>query len=135
MKIIIDTNVFMSGIFWSGTPAKILKAWHDKKMDIVLSAEILDEYIRVGNILTKKYGEINIDNIIELLVMRSKIFNATPLPTSVCRDPNEDMFIACAIAANVKIIVSGDLDLLEITGYQNIQIMKPRQYYDNYLLD
>lgn len=135
MRVIVDTNVFMSGIFWSGPPAKILKAWHDTKIDIVLSAEILDEYIRVGNILSKKYGEINIDNIIELLVMRSKIYNAIPLPKPVCRDPNDDMFIACAIAANVKIIVSGDLDLLEISGYQNIHVMNPRKYYDIHLLE
>ncbi len=47
-KIVLDTNVLMSGIFWSGPPAKILDAWQERKIDIILSPEILDEYIRIG---------------------------------------------------------------------------------------
>ena len=49
-------------------------------------------------------------------------------------DPNDDMFITCAIPARIEIIISGDLDLLEISGYQNIQVLKPRQFYDYYLV-
>jgi len=58
MKIIIDTNVFMSGIFWSGYPAKVLKKWQEGSLDLILSTDILHEYIRVGNILSKKYNSV-----------------------------------------------------------------------------
>ena len=133
MNIIIDTNVFMSGIFWSGPPAKILEAWQNNQINLVLSTDILEEYIRVSNILSKKYNGIDIEEIIDLLVKRSKIYNVPPLATPVSRDPDDDMFIACAISAKIKIIVSGDSDLLDVSGYQNIQIIKPRQFIDNYL--
>src|SRR3990167_3945979 len=129
MKVIIDTNVFMSGIFWSGVPAKILQAWKNQQVELVLSTEILEEYIRVGNILSRKYAGVNIDEIIELLMSKSTVYDSASLPTPVCRDPDDDKFIACAISAKVKIIVSGDADLLEISGYQNIHVLKPRQFY------
>ena len=50
IRAIIDTNVLMSGIFWSGSPAKILDAWQQKKLKMVISPDILDEYTRVGHI-------------------------------------------------------------------------------------
>lgn len=59
-RIVLDTNVLMSGIFWSGPPAKILSAWHEKRLQLVISPDILNEYIRVGDILSKKYTDINI---------------------------------------------------------------------------
>lgn len=58
--IVLDTNVFVSGIFWSGPPAKILNAWHEKRIEIVSSLEILDEYSRVSDILAKKYPRVDL---------------------------------------------------------------------------
>ena len=133
MKIIIDTNVLMSGIFWSGPPAKILQAWQNRQIDFVLSPDILQEYLRVSDVLAQKYPGVDVDDIIEILVKRSKIYDIKSLSTPVSRDPNDDMFIACAIATKVKIIVSGDLDLLQVNGYQSIKIVKPKQFVDNYL--
>ena len=75
MKVIIDTNVFMSGIFWSGVPAKILQAWENKQIELILSTEILEEYIRVGNILSRKYAGVNIDEIVELLMSKSTVYD------------------------------------------------------------
>ena len=55
MKIILDTNVFISGVFFSGPPYQILKSWRDGKVQLVISKEILAEYQRVGEILVDKY--------------------------------------------------------------------------------
>lgn len=48
MKVILDTNVFMSGIFFSGPPYEILNAWRGERLSLLVSVEILDEYRRVG---------------------------------------------------------------------------------------
>ena len=48
MKVVLDTNVLVSGIFFSGPPAGILRAWSQGKFQLVLSPEILDEYKRVS---------------------------------------------------------------------------------------
>ena len=49
MKIIVDTNVFISGVFYSGPPYQILKAWREDKIQLVISEEMLEEYCRVGD--------------------------------------------------------------------------------------
>jgi predicted nucleic acid-binding protein len=56
-----------------------------------------------------------------------------PLPESVCRDPGDDKFLACAVAAKVKRIVSGDKDLLSVSGYRGIEVIKPRDFVRGYL--
>lgn len=53
MKIVLDTNVFVSGIFWSGPPSRILEAWQKKTVSFVVTPEILDEYLRATDILSK----------------------------------------------------------------------------------
>jgi len=47
MRVVVDTNVFISGIFFSGPPSQILKAWGNQAFQIVLSQQILVEYQRV----------------------------------------------------------------------------------------
>lgn len=133
MKIILDTNVFMSGIFWSGPPAKILEAWQQKKFDLIISTSILDEYVRVSNVLAKKYRGINIDDIIDIVVKNAQLYDVPGLPEQVSRDKDDDVFIACAVASRVKIIVSGDSDLLDVNGYSGITIIKPKQFVDEYI--
>jgi uncharacterized protein len=51
----------------------------------------------------------------------------------VCEDPDDDKFIECAIASKTEIIVSGDKHLLKVTGYQGINVLKPREFVDFYL--
>lgn len=48
MRVILDTNVFISGVFFGGPPSRILEGWHDGRVTLVLSPEILDEYQRVA---------------------------------------------------------------------------------------
>ncbi|HDQ03521.1 MAG TPA: putative toxin-antitoxin system toxin component, PIN family [Deltaproteobacteria bacterium] len=54
MKVILDTNVLISGIFFSGPPAKILEAWQDRKFTLVISPEIFLEYKKVAERICKK---------------------------------------------------------------------------------
>jgi predicted nucleic acid-binding protein len=54
MRIVLDTNVFVSGVFFSGPPYQILKAWRDDQLQLAISKEILEEYQRVGEALAAK---------------------------------------------------------------------------------
>mgnify|MGYP003525425025 FL=1 len=128
IKLILDTNVFISGIFWSGTPAKILNAWYEKKIKIVCSLEILDEYSRVSDILSKKYPSVDMEPFINLMIRDAELFTPIKLKTPVSRDPDDDKFIAVALAANCHLIVSGDNDLLSVTGYKDIEIINPSEF-------
>jgi putative PIN family toxin of toxin-antitoxin system len=133
VKIVLDTNVFISGVFFSGPPSIILQAWRDSKIQIILSEEILEEYQRVAEELSSKFPAVDIDRIIELLTIYGEVFETKGISVSVCEDPNDNKFIECAIASNSKLIVSGDRHLLNITGYQDISVLKPRDFIDNHL--
>ncbi len=133
MKIVLDTNVFVSGIFFKGPPYTILDAWRDGKLQLVISMEILEEYQRVGMILAEEYRGIEWSPIMELLIQNSMVYSAPRLPTPVCEDPDDDKFLGCALVSGSKVIVSGDRHLLAVSGYQNIEVLKPREFVNKYL--
>ncbi|MFQ5674868.1 MAG: putative toxin-antitoxin system toxin component, PIN family [bacterium] len=60
MRIILDTNVLISGVFFAGPPYQILKAWREGKAKLIVSPEILEEYQRVGEALSDDFPSINI---------------------------------------------------------------------------
>ncbi len=106
MKIVIDTNVFVSGIFFTGPPYQILELWRDGRLQPVISQEIDDEYRSVGAALSKQYPAIDTTPIFEFVAKNMKMIIAPDLPEPICVDPDDDKFIACALAASCKIIVS-----------------------------
>lgn len=126
--VILDTNVFVSAIFWSGTPRQILKAWLAKKIGLIVSIEIFEEYCRVFKILSKKYPPVDASPFIDLIMREAHFFEPIKLPSQVSCDPDDDKFIACGLAAEVDYIISGDKDLLDISGYRNLKIIKPRDF-------
>lgn len=132
-KIILDTNVLISGIFFSGPPYPILDAWRKRKFDIVVSHEILQEYKDVFQELSLKYEEIDSDDIIELISVNAKVFLSIKLKEKVTDDPDDEKFIACAIASKAKIIISGDKHLLKVNGYKGISVIKPKEFLDRYI--
>ena len=133
MVIVLDTNVFMSGIFWSGPPYAILEAWKDKKLKLAMSLEILDEYSRVGNLLEKKYKGVKLSHFIDLIIKYGIFYEPVKLTAPVTKDIDDDKFIACALSANCRLIVSGDKHLLDVSGYQDIEVLKPAQFVNAYL--
>jgi len=133
MKVVIDTNVIISGTFWSGTPYKILEAWRDSSISMVTSLEIIDEYTRVAKELSIQYPSIDTSRFIKLITTNCELYSPMKLIQQVSVDPDDDKFIECAIAANVKNIISGDKDLLDISGYNAIEVLKPKDFLTKYL--
>ncbi len=133
LKVVIDTNVFVSGIFFSGPPYQILKAWQTGEFELVASQEILDEYRRVGKVLAEEHPAIDLKLILNFVLEHATIYKPLPLKEPACEDPDDDKFLACALASGSKIIISGDKHLLKVSGFQGIQVFKPRDFVDRYL--
>ena len=117
MRVVLDTNVFISGAFFSGYPYKILKAWSAGRLEVVVSAEVLEEYRRVGTRLSREYPGVDLEPFLPLLAVGAEFVLAPALPEAVCEDPDDDKFIACALAGRCKVIVSGDKQLRDVSGY------------------
>jgi len=132
MRVILDTNVILSAIFFGGVPGRILSAYRDGGLTIVLSPEILDEYRATADRLAKKF-DVECEEILDWIAMHSEMVAAAELSEPVCADPDDDKFIACALASSAKIICSGDKHLLGVNGYRGIEVLRPRAFVDQYL--
>jgi uncharacterized protein len=133
LKVVMDTNVFVSAVFFSGPPYQILYAWQSGEFELVVSEEILDEYRRVGEILAEERPKINLGPILKYVIEHAKVYKPNRLKEPICEDPDDDKFFACALASGSKVIISGDKHLLKVSGFQGIQVLKPREFVNRYL--
>jgi putative PIN family toxin of toxin-antitoxin system len=135
LKVVLDTNVLISGIFFAGSPSKILDEWNKGTIEFVLSPEILREYTRVAGILSTIYPKIDINHIINHISSNSEMISTSPLSEQICDDPDDDMFLACALSSKCMIVISGDKHLLKQTGYQKVVVLTPKLFIEKYLID
>jgi len=132
MKVVIDTNVFVSS-FFGGNPRKIIDLWKKGKISLCVSKNILDEYIEV----LQRIGLGDGREVEELLSLFAKGFNIvfttkTPKIKAVKDDPDDDKFIECAVALKAEVIITGDKALKAMNEYMGIKILTPQQFLKTY---
>ena len=127
MKIVIDTNVFISAIFFGGLPLKVLHSIISKQNDAYISPQIWDEYNDVIERLTKKYPSRLKHQLIDEVFKVFKVISPSTA-ISICRDPDDDKFISCAIDAGCQYLVSGDDDLLSLGKVEEVTICTPSEF-------
>lgn len=132
MRIVIDTNVLISGVFFGGFPRKILISVVNHKITACATAEIINEYEEiVQEIINRKQGHINRGILSPLIKAMEIIEPVTHI--SICRDPDDNKFLECAKDSHALYIVSGDKDLLVIEQYENVQIVAAKEFCEKYL--
>jgi len=135
VKVVVDTNVFISGVFFGGTPGRILSAWAAGRFTLVLSPAMLDEYAEVGRRLGAQHPQRSeaYRAVLEVVLSHAELTEARELSEVVCDDPDDDIFLAAAYAAGATIIVTGDRALRRVSGWSGIDILSPRQFADRHL--
>ena len=132
MRIVVDTNVVISGVFFGGAPRQILSAIVTAKVTACATTEIVDEYLEiVDEMVTTKQGRINRNLLSPLIHALEMIEPRTRVELS--RDPDDDKFLGCAKDAKALYIVSGDKDLLTLERFENIEIITAREFCERYL--
>ena len=130
MKVVLDTNVLVSGIFFRGAPGQIIDHWIHKKFSVYASPAILAEYLRVIEALAPK-GNAEIPQRWNSLLPKLCHVLADPdkkQAISFSRDSNDDKFIWCAFRAKVDCLVTGDEDLKVLSGTFPFKIASPREF-------
>ena len=124
IRAVLDTNVLVSALLFTGPPSQLVPAWQSGRLRPVLSAEILEEYLRVLAYRKFKLTDDEIHGLIEedLLPFVDTV-RTTPVTVPSLRDPDDLKFIACAKAAKVRWLVSGDDDLLSLGTVGSIEIV------------
>jgi len=132
MNIVIDTNVFVSGLFFGGTPYRILKAWGAGQCALFVTNEILVEYERVIRELSCKKPQFHPDAALIHIRKNARLIKPVRLPDQVCTDADDDKFIACALSAEA-IVITGDKALLRTAGYKGSVVLSPAAFELKYL--
>jgi putative PIN family toxin of toxin-antitoxin system len=130
MKIVIDANIFISAFFWKGNPRKILERAIEGFDKLYISEEIIQEIERV-----MAYPKFNIDKSgIDYYIKSIEEFAIKIIPDKLgkigSRDVTDNKYLECGIAGKVDFIISGDIHLLELKEFENIKIMKAKEYLD-----
>jgi len=125
MRIVIDTNVLISGIFWTGTPCQVLEAWASGAFDLCASAEIMEEYFEVLDRLSAKLGREDLAGRWKTYLFEHIELVGPDCRYTDCRDPDDAKFVECALTADAGFIVSGDDDLLTLGHVGETGIITP----------
>lgn len=135
MRVVIDTNVLISAIFFKGKPDVILEAWRTGKLEIILSAEILYEYSNVLERLSVIFPSVDTSGILSILTAVCRVVEPKVIENQVCDDPDDDKFLAAALGGTSKTIITGDKHLLDADGFAGIEILGPAEFIDRYLTE
>ncbi len=134
IKAVIDTNLFVSGLFAKEGPiSQLQNFWTEKKIDLAVSEKILRE---VKKTLQKPYlhkilflFESEEDEVIELIREKAHIVTQDRYKTDRIKDdPTDNKFLACALETKADYIVSGDNHLLSLKHYHGIQIVDAKTF-------
>lgn len=124
-----DTNIYISGTFWRGAPRQALHLAQLGKVEVVTCEKLLAELRRVLTrpdkpfCLTSDEADVVIENV------RGYARLVEPVrKVKVCRDPDDNLVIECALAGGAQYIVTGDPDLKELKAFEGIQIVNVRTF-------
>jgi len=125
----VDTNVFISS-FFGGDPRAVIDLWKTGRLTLCLSQDTLDDHIEVlGGLGLDSAPEL--DELLKLFAEGSHILFTIRTPeVRVVSDPDDDRFIACALALKAAYIVTGDKALLDVRHYEGIEVVTPRAFVD-----
>jgi putative PIN family toxin of toxin-antitoxin system len=132
MKVVLDTNVLISALFFGGKPRKLLEFWSNGKIQIVYSQEILDEYLAVLEEFRPWPPDSGVQQFLALLSLSGIPVNAVSIEENICRDSKDQMFLEAARSGKASHIVSGDKDLLVLKEYCNIKIATVRELLNSF---
>ena len=128
MKSVLDTNIFISGIFWRGASNKVIINWKEGKFILVTSLKAVSEIIKVLKDFKIKLSDDMIKEWVDLIVRNSIIVESKEKILAVKDDPKDDIFIETAVAGNVNYIVSQDNHLLKLKDFRGIKIITPEEF-------
>ena len=135
MRVVLDTNVVLSGVFFGGVPGEVLAAWSRGRFEVVVSATILAEYHRAGEALASGRPRLEAAwrPVMAWIARHADLVVADATIEPVSADRDDDVFLACAFTGGAGYIVSGDRHLRDVSGWRGISVLSPRRFFDEVL--
>ncbi|MCL0065861.1 putative toxin-antitoxin system toxin component, PIN family [Dehalococcoidia bacterium] len=129
----------MSGLLWEGLPNRILTLIRQGEVTLCLSPEIVEEVEEV--IKRDKFKrrvrelETKVGELVSSILAHAKIYSTEDTIEAIEEDPDDNMFLSCALYAGAEYIVSGDKHLLNLGFYGGVRIFSPREFLDEIMTE
>lgn len=128
MRAVLDTNVFVSGIFWSGNfCSQIIAKWINKNFELISSMEILDEFARTLKDFKIQMSTNMIEEWRNLIIENSILVEPKVKINVIKEDADDNKFLEAGITGKADFIISQDKHLLKIKEYRGIKIVSPEE--------
>lgn len=132
MRIVLDTNVLVSGLLWAGPSNKILKLAEEGKFKPCFTPDLFEELHQVLKrkkfICRIKILDTSIEELIAGISDVLELFPDVKITGVVKDDPDDDRILSCAWVSGAEYIVTGDPHLLKLGKYRNTPIVTPRKF-------
>ena len=133
MRIVIDTNIWVSGLLWRGMPWKLLGLAEAGEVELCIAPSMLVELAEVLSYerLQPRLEQLGLtpEELVAYALNLASIFEVTEGDPIVVADPDDDVFLHCAAVAGAACVVSGDRHLLDLGGYAGIPILTVRNFF------
>jgi putative PIN family toxin of toxin-antitoxin system len=137
VRVVLDTNVLISGVIASGNSARILDAARREEIKLVTSIHLLEEFSDVisRRRIVRKYPAVteNAETLLDFLRAFAEFVSGIPEEERISSDRDDDFVLACAVDGEAEYIVSGDPHLLDLKTYKQIPIFSPREFAEGVL--
>lgn len=126
MRLVLDTNVVVSGLPWDGSPRQLLQLGRGERVRLFTSAPLLAEL--TGVLLRPKFepkiaaSRFSVDQLVDLYAELAALVQPTPVPR-IAPDPDDDVAIGTALSAKADFLVTGDAALLNVPEYEGGRVV------------
>ncbi|MBU4141506.1 putative toxin-antitoxin system toxin component, PIN family [Patescibacteria group bacterium] len=138
MKVVFDTNIFISMFIWRNKELEFLyNLFSQNKIIVSVNPQIIQEITRVLSypkfIIPLLKAGLTTEEIISAITNDCLIFSSSIKPLKIIKDDSsDDIILDCALASGADFIISGDKHLLKLKSFQNIPILSPRQFLNRF---
>jgi putative PIN family toxin of toxin-antitoxin system len=129
MRLVIDSNIFVSSFFWKGNPRRVFDRVTNGFDELYITDEILNE---ISTVMAHKKFDANEKEYVEIIESYSVKISYKNKIEEMSRDKDDDKILQCSLEGNVDFIITGDNDLLVLKEFRNIKIVNPKEYLEKY---
>lgn len=127
MRLVLDTNTVISALLWHGAPRHLLHFAYSDLVQLYTSLPLLielDEVLRRNKFRVRlRRAEVATDDLVLGYAALATTVEPVSIPPVIVSDPDDDNVLACALAAEAEVVVSGDRHLLQLGAYATIPIL------------
>ena len=125
--VVLDTNIFISSVFWEGSSYRIVKKAISQEIIVFVSDYIIKE---IRKVLARDFslGKQEIDDIINSVAYFTHLIEPKEKVEVVKEDPDDDRILECALACRAKFLISYNKHLLKLKAFRGIKIVTPEEF-------